>query len=466
MPVKARISPGSAAIILGLAGLLLLVLASTGRVSQVAGFFGAGSLLLVALFCYHSAWLRGGKRRLLEGIGWWAVSRLGLRNATHRPGRSVLCIALIASATFIIVAVDGFRRDESESLLDKRSGSGGYTLFAESVLPLHHDPNTPEGRESLNLDTGVDGALDKVSFSRFRVRPGDDASCLNLYQPRNPRITAPTADFISSARFAFQGSLAETQEEKENPWLLLDKEMGDGRVPVIADANSLTYVLHLGLGDEFVIDQGGASPIRLRVVAALRDSLLQGELIMSEKNFTRLFPDQDGYRFFLLDVPPESAAAVTASLEDQLADFGFDVMGTRERLSAYHGVENTYLSTFQTLGGLGLVLGTVGLATVLLRNVLERRRELALLRAMGYNSSHFALMVVAENTLLLLAGLATGAASAIVAIAPAVFSRGGHLLSSSLGLLLLAVLVTGLAASVLATTAAIRAPLLAALRSE
>ena len=52
-----------------------------------------------------------------------------------------------------------------------------------------------------------------------------------------------------------------------------------------------------------------------------------------------------------------------------------------DRIAAFHRVENTYLSTFQSLGALGLLLGTAGLAAVLLRNVLERRRELALLRA-------------------------------------------------------------------------------------
>ena len=46
-----------------------------------------------------------------SGHGWWPVSRLGLRNATDRPGRSVLAIAVIASATFILISVDAFRRD-------------------------------------------------------------------------------------------------------------------------------------------------------------------------------------------------------------------------------------------------------------------------------------------------------------------------------------------------------------------
>ena len=118
------------------------------------------------------------------------------------------------------------------------------------------------------------------------------------------------------------------------------------------------------------------------------------------------------------------------------------------------------------LGGLGLLLGTLGMAAVLLRNVLERRRELALLRAVGYDSSDFTLMVVAEDLLLLVGGLVTGTICALLAIAPVFFARGGGLPHVSLGLLLLAVLVSGLTASLVATWAALRSPLLPALRAE
>jgi len=305
-----------------------------------------------------------------------------------------------------------------------------------------------------------------VTFARFRVRPGDDASCLNLYQPGNPKIIAPTPDFISGNRFAFQNSLASTSEEKQNPWLLLNHEFPDGAVPVIADANSMTYVLHLKLGDDFVLQQGDR-PVRLRLVAALADSIFQSELVMAEKNFLRVFPEQEGYRFFLVDTQsPEQSPAIAAALEDRLADFGFDVQPTGERLANFHRVENTYLSTFQMLGALGLLLGTLGMAAVLLRNVLERQRELALLRAVGYNSSHFTLMVVAENALLLFCGLITGTVTALLAIAPVFFSQHAQLPSLSLGLLLLAVLISGLTASILATWAALRSPLLPALRAE
>ncbi len=266
--------------------------------------------------------------------------------------------------------------------------------------------------------------------------------------------------FFQEARFSFQGSV----EPAANPWLLLEKELPDGVVPAIADANSMTYALHRSVGEEFVLNAGSARPVRLRLVAALADSVLQGELIISEKNFVRLFPEQQGFRFFLIDAP--APAAVANALSDALSDFGVDVVSTQERLDVFHRVENTYLSTFQTLGGLGLVLGTMGLAVVLWRNVLEQRRELALLRAVGYRPRHLAVLVLSENIFLLLAGLFSGTLAAMVAIAPALAERGGHWPLLSWGLLLPGVLIVGLAASVLAVAAAVRLPILAVLRSE
>jgi ABC-type antimicrobial peptide transport system permease subunit len=450
------------ALIFGLLGLLLLVAAALKLIGQVGGFFGAGALLLIAILSFWSTWLRSDKKRTIHGQGLLPMARLGFRNASSRPGRSGLCIALIASAVFIVVSVDAFRRDGRANALDRNSGNGGYPLMAESLLPIIHDPNSGQGREELNLS---DGAVADVKITRFRLRPGDDASCLNLYQPRNPRILGAGDGFIRESRFAFQSSLAKTDEEKSNPWLLLSGP-DDATVPVAVDANSMTYVLQRKLGDQMTVNASDGRPVKLRIVAALADSIFQSELLMSEKNFLKLFPDQEGYRVFLIDAAPDQAADVAAALEEKLSDFGFDATGTEEKLAGFHQVENTYLSTFQTLGGLGLLLGTLGLAAVLLRNVLERRRELALMRAVGFQSSHLSLMVIAENALLLGCGLLTGTLCALLAIIPALVARGGRLSAVSLGLLLLAVLLAGLAASLVAVRAAIRSPLLAALRTE
>ncbi len=290
---------------------------------------------------------------------------------------------------------------------------------------------------------------------------------MNLYAPREPRVLGAPRAFIEDGRFTFAASEATTPAEQSNPWLLLDRPLPDGAIPAIGDANSIQYSLNLGVGGELTVGGGaGGAPVRLRIVGSLSDSVLQGVLVVSEPNFLRAFPEQQGHRFFLVDVPAGRAASIVGPLTDRLTDWGVRIESSRERLASFRQVENTYLSTFQSLGGLGLVLGTIGLAAVLLRNVLERRGEMALLRAVGYRRQTLAMMLVAEHLLLMVSGLACGTISALVAIAPALWARGGAVPVAMVGMLLVAVIAAGLASSVAASVAALRSPLLAALRSE
>jgi ABC-type antimicrobial peptide transport system permease subunit len=281
---------------------------------------------------------------------------------------------------------------------------------------------------------------------------------------------APEHSFIKDGRFSFSSSLAATESERANPWLLLQREAGDGPIPVIADATSLQYVLHASVGDVFSMDVGAERPLDLQFVGAVRDSVLQGELIMSEENFVRLFPSQQGYRYFLIDAPGvntvDEASQLAGVLEKELTTFGFDAVTATERLEAFHRVENTYLSTFQSLGSLGLLLGTIGLSAVMFRNVLERRRELGLLRAVGYNTRRISQMILAEAVLLLGVGLGAGVLSAVLAIAPAWTGGRGHDPGITLLVLILAVVIAGLFSSLVATRAAVRGRMLDALRAE
>jgi ABC-type lipoprotein release transport system permease subunit len=438
-----------------------LILASLmGLLETAAAFFAAGMALLASVLLLLTARFQRPGESTLRGAGWRPLARLGWRNATYRPARSATAMAMIASAAFILIAVDAFRKDEAVAVADRSSGAGGYSLLVESLLPIGFDPASRQGRDLLGLE-----GFDSVRVEPFRMRPGDDASCLNLYAPKHPRIIAPRDSFTELGRFSFRSSLASTEAERANPWLLLRRDLGDGAVPVIADANSMAYVLHRSLGEDLVLPLG-EHEIHLRLVAALEDSIFQGELLMSQENFLRLFPEREGYQFFLIETPAEQQAAVAKAMENALTDFGADVRSTAQRLAEFHQVENTYLSTFQMLGGLGLLLGTFGLGAVLLRNVMERRRELALLRALGYRRAHFLVMVIAENGVILMGGLLTGAVCAAVVIAPALVEQGGRLPAGSLLLLLSGIIAAGLLTSLAATLAALRSGLLSALRSE
>lgn len=227
------------------------------------------------------------------------------------------------------------------------------------------------------------------------------------------------------------------------------------------------YSLQLsgGVGELVTFEYDGR-PITFRVVGLLRLSILHGNLLISEADFRQLFPTVSGYRYFLVDAPPPRSAAVQGVLEDRLGDLGFDARDSRRILAGLMALQNTYLRTFQSLGALGLLLGTVGLAAVQLRRVLERRGEMGLLRAAGFRRRRLARLVLWENVLLLLAGLATGVFAAGLAVLPQLAGRGAAVPWRSLLLMLVVILSAGVAAGAWATRLTLRVPVLAALRDE
>ncbi|MFM8394944.1 MAG: FtsX-like permease family protein, partial [Acidobacteriota bacterium] len=125
---------------LALTAAILLLLGAREMIPPAGGFFGAGSLLLISLLIFWSWWLRTDRQRVVRSPGWPGLLALGIRQATTHPARSILSMALIAAATFIIVSVESFRRAEtvatSNAKSDPKSGTGGFTLVAESLLPI------------------------------------------------------------------------------------------------------------------------------------------------------------------------------------------------------------------------------------------------------------------------------------------------------------------------------------------
>ncbi|HEV8070649.1 MAG TPA: ABC transporter permease [Planctomycetaceae bacterium] len=460
--------------LLVLAGVLLLGVL-TGRLQGeafeglswgVVLFFLDGVIILVGGVMLIAGLLDGEHSAAVRGHGLTGLARLGVRNTARQRQRSTASVSLVAAATFVIVAVAAGRRNPAAEAPDKNSGNGGFRLVAESSEPILPDLNTSAGRTALGMKLkpgSPDETLIKDSrFFAFRVKPGEDASCLNIYQTRLPTILGVPKSFIERGGFRFIG------RSEPNPWTLLEQTEPDGSIPVIGDANTLQYSLHKEVGTTIAVPDEEHPQHTLKIVGMLDGSVFQGVLLMSDDNFRKAYPNVEGYKYFLIESPGSAAEADHLSdvLETQLTQFGFDAERVSDRLANFLAVQNTYLSTFQTLGGLGLLLGTLGLATVMVRNVLERRKELALLNALGLRPSGLAWLVLVETAVLLLCGLATGTIAAFVAMVPHLASTGADVPWGSLALILAVVFFVGMLGALLASIEAARTRILEALRSE
>ena len=454
LPMRLAIGLVVMAVVAGIAG------AMSGGQTAAGAFVGGGMLLLFSVLLIVFERLKRSRSRK-PPTGGYSIWRLAGSNSARSPLRSTLTIGLMATASFLIVAITAFRLQPSDD------GTGKFDLIADSAQPLYEDlTDTQVQTELLGNDSHL---LDEATLVSMRVRSGQDASCNNLYQATEPTVFGvPSSAANTLSDFRFYSSAATKADQ--TPWTLLARRASGSRedpIPVILDQNTAMWSLQMikGIGERksFVYDN---SAVHFEVVGLLENSVLQGRLLVGEANFQTIFPDVNGYRFFLIQAGSSDAETLAAGLETRLGDTGFDTSDARQVLSGMMAVQNTYLRTFQSLGGLGLLLGTIGLAIAQVRNVLQRRSELAVMRAIGFTPSRLAAMVLGETATLLLVGVGCGVLCAIVAVLPHAISNGIVPPVIEPVLLVGGIVVFGLLAGIIASRKVVTMHLLDSLRAS
>ena len=420
--VLLKILPGS------LAALICVILVMTqifgpGPLSEMV-FMMAGGLLFISFILFTDQLLRiprpGGSARI-------SLSQVVQRNIAGNRQRSLTIILLFALGTFSVVLTGANRRNPQREINDESSGTGGFQFFAESTIPILHDLNDPEVR----YGSGLEG---DYSFVQFRKNDGDDASCLNLNRVSNPVLLGVDPAFIEG-RFSFVASTPDLDPVR--PWGSLEKELEDGLIPAIADQTVIQWGLGKKTGDTLYYQSETGDTLRIRLIGGIAPSVLQGNLIISDRHFLRFFPSSSGASVYLVDVAPGASVDPQNDLTRAFRDNGWYMTGSAARLAEFASVQNTYLSIFTLLGILALILGTVGLGIVLIRNIIERANEIGLFQALGYGPGQIFRIFFLEYFILIGIGILAGFLAAILATLPGLLSLNAMQAFSNIGKLLL-----------------------------
>ena len=404
------------------AAALAVMLWSPSGAAANGAFFGAGFLLMISLLLFVKALGKAWNDRPAQ-----SPLIAGMRRALQSPRRSAPVVLLLSVGIFLTVGILSMKHDPAAGCERPSSGSGGFGSLVTSVTALDRE----RGLELARRVSGGKGAVP------VRIHEGDEAGCLNMNQPQTPRLFGLDARAMARAR-AFE------PENSGGVWTVIERPLEDGTIPALAaDQTMLEYSLKAkaGVKDGTVWSYEGTDGAvwNVRVVGALpvRSGILQGALIVDERLFAHMFPNE-GYRLWLCEGAPHLLRATT-EVGGQGVDLrspvsvlrqpepGVTVQTAEARLRLLGSVESAYLDMFLVLGGLGVVLGVLGIALVILRGVTERRGELALLSAVGVSRKQVMLLLSAEYGTLVLIGLAVGTVSALVAIQPAARSLGTQL---------------------------------------
>lgn len=370
------------------------------------------------------------------------------------------------------------------------AGTGRFAFIGKSSQAIHYDlANRERQREFLGTKASTLSALE---FVPLRVRSGDDASCNNLYQASEPQVLGistrmESVDQKPDGRSAFAWFATENSKDS-TPWQRLDRKAdgsAESPVPVVIDQNTALWALHLGgyVGEKFSYTFDD-NRIHFQTVGVLQNTILQGSLIVGESNFEDLFPSITGYRMFLIKSSESQTSTMSNAtrmlaaqqlenleqartvLEKGWSDSGLSLASSDSVLKQLLAVQNTYLGAFQVLGALGLLLGTIGLGVSQLRSAMERRAELAAMRAIGFTKSRLVWLLTLENGWQLVRGIGIGGGSATLATLPSLLNGQPFSGLAWPSLMMAVVILSGMLCSILAAWGAMQWPLLKALRSD
>lgn len=308
-------------------------------------------------------------------------------NLSRRASRSLTVVGVLAAGVFLVLSVASFRKNGGEDWQDKKSGAGGFAWWVETTSPVNRPADA----------TGDVKWFGMKNLIPFRIGAGDNVDCFNLTASSQPRILAVDPQLLDG-RFKTSSDWSDLQGEN---------------IPAFVDETTLMWVLKKKVGDELIYQDEWGQDFPITIAGVVKDSIFQGSLIIDEKKLLEKFPSVGGYHLFLSE-----DADGQAGLQRATADLGGKVTSTKERLAAFHEVENTYITIFNILGGLGIILGSVGVGIVTARNLVERREEFETLHKLGISKAIRDTIVKKELRSMIAWGLGIGLLSALIAVIP------------------------------------------------
>lgn len=429
---------------------LMIAMAFTKDILSDADFMMASGAFLIASFAAIRLLLDRFKQRRNSLMN---IRALVLRNISLNQSRSLAVIFLLAIGCYTILITGANRKTFYGMQTHAQSGTGGYAYWVESTIPILQDLN--------NAEYKLDGAF----YHQFHVLEGDDASCLNLNQVQQPRILGvETNVFRDKNAFSFTKLI--DGFEKDKAWNELNKELAPNVIPAYADQTVITWGLLKKVGDTLNYKTESGAELKIVLAGGLQTSVFQGNLLISDAHFTKYFPSVSGSKVMLVDSIGVSNEGIEDFLSFNYSDYGLEIQSAPNRLAEFNSVTNTYLSVFMILGGLGILIGTIGLGVVIIRNMTDRKHELGLYQALGIKQKTIFKLIYTEHLSLLIIGSAIGLISAAVGIIPSLISKAFEMQWAMVVSILILIFLNGIFWIYFSTKRSLKSELIQSLKED
>jgi putative ABC transport system permease protein len=385
--------------VVGLVGLALWPGVVTGRPGLVRPLAVFAILLGIALVAPFVAGPLGRAVGLLAAPFLPAEERLTRGSLTRDRSRTALTVGALAVSLAVLVALAGVAGSTREAATAWLEEVIPGELLLTSIRPVGADE--PAAAEIAALP----GVARVSPLGRFAVA---------LDGARTDAAAVVGADLLADARLAFVTG---------DPATALPALDAGGAAIVprsLAERGGIT------LGSTLALLSGTGS-VELEVVAIVERTIpgTVAEAILVG------WPDATGRLgvlgadAFAVRFEPGQEASALAGVEDAARAYALEPATLDEAAGAIGATVDRRAALFAALAAVAVMVAVLGIVNTLAMNVLERVRELALLRATGLTRSQAWRLVVLEAAILGLVGALLGALAGLAAGAALVLLAGG-----------------------------------------
>ncbi len=132
----------------------------------------------------------------------------------------------------------------------------------------------------------------------------------------------------------------------------------------------------------------------------------EGAIIIQDSVFKDAFPDSDLEYFYLKTRSGTNNEKLAKTIESTLVEASAESL--QKLLDDTRAAQTGFLLVLQGFMGLGLIVGIAALGVISFRAVVERRQQIGMLRAIGYQRSMIALSFLLESGFIAIVGIALG----------------------------------------------------------
>jgi putative ABC transport system permease protein len=320
--------------------------------------------------------------------------------------QAILSFLTLTMGVFIVFSV-GLNRQGFADSSQIRVGTGGFSIWGESSVPVFHNMATEAGRERLSLNA-LPADAEILQFLRLSA---DDASCLNLNKVTTPNVLGVDIDALANSYFQIEQSLHSKNRQQVFEAM---KAKTDTVYPALVDATVLQWSLGKNIGDTLFYEVQSGQIAAIQIIGALTNSIFQGNILIDRNHFSEIWSEIAGSEVFLVKVQENEIESTKNLLSRALNEYGVRVSTTNDRLKQFNVVTDTYLTIFLTLGSLGLLLGIISFIIVVRKNLTMRRKEIDLYRTLGFTNPKIERTLYRENLFVPLYAIVVGVVCSLV----------------------------------------------------